>query len=182
MSGSTTGAVAFTVPPAASEFGSYYTDYVAKVPAGDVRTTLREQRTELRACLHPVSAERSLFRYAEGKWSVRELVGHLIDAERVFSFRLFHFARGGGGEIPGMEQDPWVEEARFDERSWEGLREEAWALRTANLAALDEFSPEWLDRGGTASGAHVTVRGLLWILAGHERHHLDVLRQRYLQS
>lgn len=179
-SASADDARAFSRRPAAGEYGSYYQIYVTAVPDGDVREVLRDQRRELRALLHPVSESESLRRYAPDKWSIRELVGHMIDAERVFGFRLLHFARGGGGDIPGMDQDDWVRAARFDERSWEGLREEAWALRSANLASWDELSPEWLDRGGTASGQKVTARALLWILAGHERHHLEVLKERYL--
>lgn len=180
MSASTGGDGVFERRPVVSEYPEYFSPYIAQVPEGDVRDILRAQRSELRSTLNPVTDTQSLRRYAPDKWSVRELVGHLADAERVFGFRLVHFARGGGGELPGMDPDDWVREARFDERSWEGLREEAWALRTAHLAALDEFSPEWLERGGSASGGRVTVRALLWILAGHERHHLDVLRERYL--
>ena len=173
-------AQAFCRRPAADEHHSYFEGYVRAAGEGDIRSILRRQRGDLRALLQPVTDSASLGRYAPGKWSLREVVGHMSDAERVFGFRLIHFARGGGGELPSMDQDEWVREARFDERSWEGLREESWALRTANLAALDEFDPRWLEREGQASGSRITVRALLWILAGHEKHHLEILKDRYL--
>jgi uncharacterized damage-inducible protein DinB len=171
----------FTVRPGPDEHAADYAGYVEQVPAGDVLEALARGLRELLAALQGVEETRASHRYAEGKWSLREVVGHLVDTERVFAGRAMQFARGETQPLPGMDQDDYVREAAFEERPLASLLEELEHLRRANLALFRSLGEKELARRGTASGHEVSVRALLFIIAGHERHHLRVLRERYLQ-
>ncbi len=167
--------------PDSSEYDSYYETYVSKVGNGDVIEVLRTTGSRAAEILASVPAERLDFRYADGKWSVREVIGHMIDAERVFSYRALCFARGDETPLPGMDQDVFMARADFGGRSHESLVDEFRCLRAANVALFSSFSEEVLDRGGVASDSPVTVRALIHIIAGHVIHHLHVLQERYLE-
>lgn len=166
--------------PDRTEAADFYFTYIDKVPAGDVRQILADQAGEAAALLRSISAERSLFRYAPGKWSIRELVGHINDAERVFSFRAFWFARELEGPLASFEQDAVVSRAMSDERDWDSLRDEFAAVRGATVSLFDGMPEDAWDRRGIASSHPVTVRALAYICAGHVAHHLQILRTRYL--
>ena len=168
--------------PAPDEYAPYYAHYVNLVPGDDVLAVLAEQRRSTLGVLRGIADERFGDRYAEGKWSIAELVGHVIDTEWVMSHRALWFARGGPGPLPSMEQDDFVAAARSDARSAASLLTEYDHLRAANLALFASFDEEVLDRRGVASGAEVSVRALLFEIAGHERHHMTVLAERYLRS
>lgn len=166
--------------PDPSEYDAFYETYVSKVGAGNVIATLRETGARAAEIFRSIPADRLDHRYAEGKWSVREVIGHMIDAERVFSYRALCFARGDRTPLPGMDQDVFMERAAFDRRDHESLCDEFEHLRAANVALFSSFSDEALDRDGVASDARVSVRALLHIIAGHVIHHLHVLQERYL--
>jgi hypothetical protein len=166
--------------PGRDESAEYYHGYIARVPDGDVLETLTRQREEFVARLRGIPEELGDRRYAEGKWSVKELIGHLVDTERVFGFRLVAFARGDRSPLPGMEPDDWVEEGGFGARTIADLADEFEALRRANLLLFASLDGEVLLRRGTASGFGFTTRALAWILAGHVMHHEEVLVEHYL--
>jgi hypothetical protein len=166
--------------PEASEYAPYYADYIAKAPEGEVRAALRAQRDELARLFAEVPRARADHRYAEGKWTVRELVGHILDAEWVFTCRALHFARGNPGPLPSMDQDDFLAHGNYGARSLDSLAQEFSDLRAASLAQFDSLTPEALDRRGTASERVISVRALLYVIAGHAQHHATVLRERYL--
>lgn len=165
--------------PAPAEHAEYYARYVACVPEGDVLAHLRAQGERTRATLQGVSEQRAAFRYAEGKWSIKQVVGHMLDTERLFGFRALAFARRDPSPLPSMDQDLWADAAGFDARPLASLATEFQAVRAASLAMFAGFAPEVFLRTGTASGYPFTVRSLVYIVAGHELYHLRILAERY---
>jgi hypothetical protein len=165
--------------PAASEYAPFYAGYIASLPDGDIVDILERQTSELRQLAAATPADRETFRYGEGKWSVREVVGHMIDGERVFSYRTLRFSRGDQTPLPGFEENQYVAASTFDRRPLASLVDELVLLRQANLALLRALAPEDWARTGIASGHSVSVRALVFIMAGHVRHHLNILRDRY---
>jgi uncharacterized damage-inducible protein DinB len=165
--------------PAEDDFAEYYGGYIGLVPDGDIVETLARQFEETRSLLASVPPDGEEYRYAEGKWSIREVVGHLLDTERVFAFRALWFARGAPDAQPGMEQDDWAAAANAGARPLADLVDEWAALRRSNVLMFGGFAaPAW-SRRGRASGMELTVRAAAWIVAGHERHHLRGLRRDY---
>ena len=165
--------------PASSEYAPFYERYVALVPAAGALDMLERQVGELRRLVASLDAGREEHRYAPGKWSVREVLGHVRDGEREFGHRAFRFSRADPTPLPGFEENHFVAAAAFDRRPAGALVEELIRLREANLAMLRELPEEAWSRSGTASGMAITVRALAFILAGHMQHHLNVLRERY---
>lgn len=170
-----------TVRPSSSEFSPYYAGYVARVPDGDVVETLRVQVGETMSVVRALSEELGAHRYAPGKWSIRQVLGHLADTERIMSYRALRVARGDATPMAGFDENTYVANARFDERTLESLADELAIVRHATLAMLEPLSDEELSRAGSANGAPVTARAIAWIIAGHERHHLAIVRERYLK-
>ena len=166
--------------PEASEYAEYYARYIDLVPDGEVLETLQHQLGDTLALLQGVSEERETYRYAEGKWSLREVVGHLIDAERMFAYRALTFARSANAELPGMDQDEWAAASEAGRRALHELCAEWAALRRANIhmfASMDEATGK---RAGIASGFSFTVRSFPWIIAGHELWHRQLIASDYL--
>ncbi|HEX8162397.1 MAG TPA: DinB family protein [Pyrinomonadaceae bacterium] len=166
--------------PEPGEYAPYYEKYVSLVPAGDIVETLERQSAETLALLRGVPEERADSAYEPGKWSVKELVGHVVDTERVFSHRALRFGRGDRTPLPGFEQDDYVRGANFGARSLADIAEEFARVRAATVALLRSFDEEAWARRGTANDNEVSVRALAHILAGHELHHMGILRERYL--
>ncbi len=166
--------------PESNEYSSYYGDYVNRVPDGDVLELLAAQADELDELLGGLSDAQARFSFAPGEWSIKEVVGHIVDAERTFAYRVFAFSRGTAGELPSMEQDDCVREAHFDEWDLPEMLEELRLLRQANLIAFLHITPEASLRQGVASGIEVSVRALIYILAGHFQYHIDDLTEKYL--
>jgi hypothetical protein len=166
--------------PQTNEYAPYYEKYVSLVPEGDVVETLESQLDDTLALLRGVKEDREGFRYAPGKWSIKEVVGHVIDTERIFSYRALAIARGEQQPLPGMDQDEYMAGANFDELTLAGLLEQFEHLRRANVLMLRGLSEEAWTRRGTASDNEVSVRAIAYIIAGHEAHHVKILRERYL--
>jgi len=165
--------------PAATEHAPFYAGYVAGVAEDDILAVLGAQGAELVALARALPPEKASYRYAEGKWSVREVLGHLVDGERVFGHRAFCFSRGERAALPGFDENDYVAAGAADSVPAVELAAEFAAVRESNLAFLRRLgAPEW-SRVGTASGKPVSVRALAWIMAGHPRHHLAILRERY---
>lgn len=166
--------------PAAGEHSPYFGRYVEQVPDGDLLALLDTQVRETASLLRSLPEQRGLHRYSEGKWSINDVVQHISDAERVFSYRALRFARGDTTPLASFEQDGWVPVANADGRKLSDLVSELEQVRGSTLALLRSLDDAAIGRRGTASGFEVTVRALAWIIAGHERHHLTILRERYL--
>ena len=165
--------------PLESEYAPYYHGYVSQVSEAEILPVLRSQLDALDVLLGRVTPEREMYRYAEGKWSIREIVGHLIDAERVFGHRAFCIARGESQNLPGFEQNDYISAAPYDRIDLEDLLSEFRLVRLSNIAMLRTLDDESWMRIGTANENQVSVRALAFIMAGHVRHHMGVLRERY---
>jgi hypothetical protein len=166
--------------PGADEFAPWYAGYVARVPDGDVLHALRTGIDETEQLLSGLTEAQAAFRYAPGKWSVRQVVGHLCDSERVFSYRALRFARNDPTELAGYNENLFAAEAGSDQRSLASLTVELREIRLATVSLLDALPDQAWSRRGVANGAPVTVRAIAWIIAGHERHHVNVIQTRYL--
>lgn len=165
--------------PAADEFFEYYGKYIDKVPGEDALSALSSQIPETLGLLRPVTEEKALHRYAPGKWSIKEVVGHLADSERVFAYRALRFGRGDATPLPGFEENQYVPAGHFDLRPLSDVIDEYAAVRAASIALFRGLDAEALVRRGSANGKSVSVRALAWIAAGHELHHRGLLVERY---
>jgi hypothetical protein len=166
--------------PDRTEAAEYYFTYIDKVPEGDIRELLGAQRDEIVELLGGISEEESLRRYAPEKWSIREVVHHVNDTERVFVFRAFWFARGFEGPLPSFDQNIAMSAVNADDRSWRSLIEEFQAVRGATIALFESLPADAWARRGVASGNPFTVRALAYTTVGHVTHHAKILRERYL--
>ena len=170
---------AATTAPGTDEYAPYYAGYVARVPPGDVVARLRHQITETAALLRPLEAARARHRYAPGKWSTIEVLGHLSDTERVLAYRALRIARGDQTPLAGFDENAYVPAAECERRPLADVLAEFEAVRRATLALLGSLPETAWTRWGVANGQRITVRALAHIIAGHELHHLEVLRTRY---
>lgn len=165
--------------PDATEYAPFYAAYVADVPEGDVVAALRESGREIIAALAAVPAARGGHRYAPDKWTVREVIGHLIDAERIFTYRALRLARADATPLPGFEENDYVRSAGSDARPIDHLVEELRVVRDGTVRFFESLPDAAWSRRGVVNGREVSVRALAYITAGHARHHLAVLRERY---
>jgi hypothetical protein len=167
-------------PPAADEYGTSYAGYVSQVPPGtNILEFLARQQADMMSRFRVVPETRGGHRYAPGKWSVKELVVHLSDVERIFTYRALRVARSDATPLPGFDENTYAPASGADAQPLEALVSEWCAVRQATIALFRHLPPDaWLRRG-TASGQPVSVRALAWMTAGHVRHHLGVLEERY---
>lgn len=168
------------VRPAPNEYAPYYGRYIALVPDGPIVETLRDQIVETTTFLASLPEAKGDHRYQPGKWSVKEVIGHMIDSERVFSYRALRFARRDETPLPGFEQDDYVPAGAFGRRTLRDLIEEFRAVREATVLLYRHLDEEALSRSGIANENRMSVRALAWSIAGHERHHARVIRELYL--
>ena len=176
----TTMPMSRSVKPEKSEYLPYYDRYIARVPEGDVLSTLEAQIGDTLTLLRGLPASISSYRYAPDKWSVNELVGHVIDSERIFGNRALRFARNDATPIPGFEQDDYVRNSTYDAFPLAELADEFETVRRSTIFLLRHLDEEAWTRRGTANNAEVSVRALAYIIAGHELHHREILETRYL--
>jgi hypothetical protein len=167
------------IRPGSDEHAPYYAKYIARASDGDVIETLERSAAETRALLGGVDEVRAGFRYAPDKWTIREVAGHVADAERVFSYRALRFARGDQTALSAFDENAWVTQADANGRSIADLVDELAAVRGATVALFRSLTPQAWERRGVANNAEVSVRALAWIIAGHEAHHRGILRERY---
>jgi len=176
----TSARFAFMQRPDPGEHSPYYSTYIDRVPERPVLEVLAEAPAALEVLLAGVSEAQQSYAYEEGKWSIRQVLGHVVDTERVFSYRALHMARADPAPLPGMDQEAWNAGSNAEARSLSSLLAEFRALRAANVELFASFDAEILDRRGVASEMDFTVRALVYIVAGHELHHHLILSQRYL--
>jgi DinB superfamily len=169
-----------TTRPDHTEAAEYYFTYIDQVPEGDILATLRAQAGQAAAFLRGISEDQSLRRYAPDKWSIRQVVGHVNDTERVFGFRALWFARGFDTPLPSFDQNVAVPESRSDDRSWQSHIDEFEAVRAATLGLYGNLPDAAWTRRGIASGKPVSVRALAYIIAGHLAHHVKIVGEKYL--
>jgi hypothetical protein len=166
--------------PEPGEYAPFYGRYLDAVPDGDLLRLLEEGAEEVLDLLRAFGEANGDYRYAPGKWSVKEVVGHVTDTERVFAYRALRFARGDATPLPGFEQNHYVAAAGFDRRALADLAEEFADVRKGTVKLFAGLDAPALRRAGVASGHRLTVRAAAWIVAGHEQHHAQLLRERYL--
>lgn len=168
-----------TTRPESTEYAPYYEKYVSLVPEAEILGVLESQLSEIKSLISAVPADREQHRYGEGKWSVRDVLGHLTDGERIFGWRAFCFSRGEKAPLPSFDENDYVAESGYDRQSLAVLLEEFETVRRSNLAFLRQLDAARWVRTGTASGKPVSVRALAYMMVGHVRHHVSILRQRY---
>lgn len=167
--------------PASDEYAPYYNTYISKVRDGDILEILHEQSDAIRGLFARVPAERGLYAYAPGKWTLNEMLLHVVDGERVFSYRALRIARGDTTPLPGFEQDEWVPKSNANDRTLASIVDEFVTVRASTVALFAGLPAAAWDRRGTASGHGVSVRALAFKCAGHALHHEGIFRERYLR-
>jgi hypothetical protein len=165
--------------PTEQDYGPFYRRYVDRCVQGDILAELATQTATAESLLRPLDEQAALFRYAPGKWSRKQVIGHLIDTERLFVYRATSIARGDPAPLPGMDQDRWLAGADFDRTSLGDLLDEFILLRRTTVLFFRRLRPQDLARRGQADGQSLTVLALPYIIAGHSSHHLKVMQERY---
>jgi hypothetical protein len=166
--------------PQTTEYDAYYEKYVSLIGESELMTALEGQPSELSGLTAALPEEKGSYAYADGKWTIKEMLSHLIDGERIFGYRMLRISRGDVTPIEGFEQDGYIENSHANERPFADLIEEFGLTRKANLMMMRNLRAEDWARSGTANDVSVTVRALAYIMAGHFRHHANILRERYL--
>ncbi len=165
--------------PRAGTYGEFYHKYIELVPDGDLRRLLPVIFDANYRAMRTITAEQERHRYAPGKWSVREAVGHMADCERVFSYRAMRVARGDTTPLASFDENAYVPAARYDDLPLEQILAELMAVHASTILLFENLADEAWDRMGTASNHPISVRALAYIIAGHELHHMNLFRERY---
>ncbi|MDQ7817879.1 MAG: DinB family protein [Melioribacteraceae bacterium] len=166
--------------PDKTEYAEYYHKYVEAVPDGDISDVLEDQLIAAVNLFSNISEDKSKQRYAPGKWSIREVLGHIMDAERVFAYRALRFSRGDQKPLQGFDENEYINNSNYDKTNLSLLIEEFLNLRRSTISVFRSMKNEMWLKKGNASGYDVTVRGLAYIIAGHAEHHFEVIKERYL--
>lgn len=167
--------------PVQSEYAPYYEKYVSLVTEDNVVEAMKNSLDETLKLLRGVDEEKANYCYAEGKWSIKEVIGHINDGERVFAYRALRFARNDKTALPGFDQDPYIENGNFNDAKLSELLDEFEIIRRSTIALFSRLTDEAWQRTGVANDAEISVRALASIILGHERHHIGIIRSRYLQ-
>ena len=168
--------------PSDAEYPDFYSGYIALVPDGDVVKFLKKQKRLFIGLIDAIPEDRLLYRYAEGKWTIKQIVGHVIDTERIMAYRALVFSRGERQAIPGFNENEYVERASFNKKDIQVLIREFGKLRESNLALIQNFNDDMMERKGNANDFFFSVRAIVYIIAGHVEHHINVIRNRYLNN
>jgi hypothetical protein len=162
------------------EYPSYYASYMEHI-VGDVKFIFEEQLEQFTTFLKAIPSHLELYAYAEGKWTVKEVIGHILDTERIMAYRALRFARNDTKALPGFEEDAYVAQARFNERTMDSLIQEFRMVRQSNLYLFTHFNEQERNRKGMASDRLITVNALQYLIAGHLAHHRLILQERYIK-
>lgn len=169
-----------TIKPVTQEYAPYYARYINLVPSGNIIENLYYQMADTLKLIASLTDQQALHRYSPEKWSIKEIIGHIIDSERIFAYRALRFARNDGIPLPGFEQDDYVMNGEFDNRQLIDLVKEYEAVRAASIVLFEGLSEGAWERKGMANKVEVSVRAIAWIISGHELHHKEIIRTRYL--
>ena len=164
--------------PQPSEYNPFDEGYISKVPEVGPYVLMKDQIRPFEK-LRALADKDAAYRYAEGKWTVRELLGHVCDTERLFTYRLLHIARGDQAPLAGMDEKAWNATAAHDRRRLQDIGDEMVAVRRSTVKLIESLDPSALARSGVANSYPITARALVWIIPGHAQHHINVLRERY---
>ena len=167
--------------PTESDYAPPHAAYVELVDEDDILSAMQEQSSATQKLLATLDEQRAAYRYGTGKWSIKEVIGHITDAERVFAYRLVTIARGDETALPGFEENAWVAAADFDSRLFTEILADWVTTRNSTLALARSLSAAAWERRGTANNLPITARALLYLLLGHVEHHCAVLKQRYFE-
>ncbi|OGU27720.1 MAG: damage-inducible protein DinB [Ignavibacteria bacterium GWA2_35_9] len=167
--------------PSNGDYAPFYAGYIKNVP-DDVIKALEDQLYLTNTFFKAIPADKIDYRYAEGKWSIKEIVGHLIDNERIMSYRALSISRNETQSLPGFDENDYMRESNYSKRNYYDIVDELRKVRESNLPMFKSFSEEILDRRGVANNSEVTVRALLFIIAGHEIHHINIVKERYFNK
>ncbi len=162
------------------EYGEFYAGYIRHSRGQNLFLRFDEGRKQIKKLVAELDDDQALYRYEKGKWSIKEVLGHLTDTERIMGYRALCFARNDSTELPGYDHDQYVAEANFDDRQLRALFEDYETVRSSTISLFQSFTDQMLQRRGTASGNPFSVRALGFVIAGHEIHHLDIIREKYL--
>ncbi len=168
--------------PETHEFAPYYNTYISLIEGNDVLNVLSVQSAELRAAVAGMAEDRGSFTYEDGKWTIKELLSHILDGERIFAYRILRISRGDETPIEGFEQDDYIATSNANNRTFSDLLDEFELNRRSNILMVKNVDDEASKRIGTASGNPISVRAITYIMAGHVTHHLRVLNERYLTA
>ena len=168
--------------PKSNEYPTYYNRYVDLIESDDILAVLESHNQEMHDLLSRIGEEAAVFRYAPEKWSVKEVMGHVIDVERIFAYRALRFARNDKTPLPEFDEDDYVKYANFDSRTLIDLSDEFRIVRESTLTMFYSFEDEIYSRVGSASGYNFSVRAIPFIIAGHEAHHRQVIREKYMNT
>jgi hypothetical protein len=166
--------------PSLEEVPAFYHGYLAAADGTDHLDAIGRASQRFAGVTKAVPAGLEGSRYAQGKWSIKEVVQHVIDSERIFAYRALRFARHDGTALPGFDENQYAAASEADQRPWKDLVQEYLDVSRSTIALVRSFTPDMLLHGGKANGSYITVRGLAWIIAGHCEHHCNVIEQRYL--
>ncbi len=166
--------------PGTEEYAPFYAGYISGVPEGALLETLTHQLDEILVLCGSIGEAQADYAYAPGKWTIKEVLGHLNDAERIFAYRALSIARGDSTPLPGFDENAYAPESGANTRTLADLAEEFAAIRRATVSLLATFTAETAARRGTASGHPASARAIAWTIAGHAGHHVRILRERYL--
>jgi hypothetical protein len=166
--------------PLPGEYAEYYHKYINQVTGENIVDILTSQLNEVEIFLESISEEKSFYKYAEGKWSIKEVLGHIIDCERIFAYRMLRFSRNDSeNALPGFEENSYIKNSNYSNMKFASLIEEFIFLRKSTLLMIKGFSGDVWTRRGIASNNNVTVRAIAYIIAGHAQHHISVIKERY---
>lgn len=166
--------------PHPQDYPNFYASYIDLIKDDSVIKVLENQSTAFQAFVKNLQAEKEDYRYAEGKWSVKEVIGHVLEVERIMTYRALAISRADQQSLPGMDENSYMVHSNYADQRLADLAEEFLHLRKANIYLFKSFSQEMLDRKGIANGNPITVAALIYIVAGHLDHHVRILRDRYL--
>ena len=167
--------------PENTEYPKYYANYIDKVQGDDLFAAMQATHRDTQALISSLSEEKLQHRYAEGKWTIKDIIGHLMDAERIFSYRALRFARNDKTDLPGFDENEYVPASNANDRPIHDLLAEFTVVRASTLSLLKSFSEEMLGQIGTANKNPISVRAIAYVIGGHEMHHLAVIKELYLK-
>lgn len=163
-----------------ADFATYFKNYIAMVEEEEVLKALKKSTKQFKKLLQQINEENAHYRYAEGKWSIKEMILHIIDTERIFNYRALCFARNEQQALPGFNHDEYVKYSNADNRTLKSLRKEFFAVRKTTYLLFKSFDEAMLQKEGVMNGNKLSVLGIGFVIAGHQQHHINVLNEKYL--